>query len=253
MSDKNVPVVILCGGQGMRMRELTDVTPKPLVPVGEMPLVHHLMKIYAHHGFKKFILLLGYKGEKIREHFSSEKFKRENPDYEIVFVDTGEKTQTGGRIKRAEKVIDSDTFFANYCDGLSDIQIEELLAHHRKHGKIATLTGVHPMSRFGIIEVRDGLAKSFKEKPKMDGIVNGGYFVFNKEIFKYLTEDSVLEDEPLQKLAREGQLAVFEHNGFWSCMDTYKEYEIFNDAWRTGEMTHTGVKFSKAPWKVWSD
>ncbi len=150
-------------------------------------------------------------------------------------------------------MIDSDTFFANYCDGLSDIQIEELLAHHRKHGKIATLTGVHPMSRFGIIEVRDGLAKSFKEKPKMDGIVNGGYFVFNKEIFKYLTEDSVLEDEPLQNLAREGQLAVFEHNGFWSCMDTYKEYEIFNDAWRTGEMTHTGIKFRKAPWKVWGD
>lgn len=246
-----VPVVILCGGQGMRLRELTDTTPKPLVPVGEMPIVQHLMKIYAHHGFRKFVLLLGYRGDQIRQHFSSEDFKRKHPDYQITFVETGEKTQTGGRIKRAEKFINADVFFANYCDGLSDVDLNALLEHHKKNGKIATLTGVHPMSRFGIIEVEDGVAKSFKEKPRMEGIVNGGYFVFDRKIFDYLGENSILEEEPLKKLANEGQLAVFEHKGFWACMDTYKEYEMFNDAWKTGEMTHTGIKFSKPPWKIW--
>jgi glucose-1-phosphate cytidylyltransferase len=248
---EDVPVVILCGGQGMRLRELTDLVPKPLVPVGEMPLVQHLMKIYAHYGFRDFILLLGYKGDKVREYFSSDDFKNRYPDYKITFVDTGETTQTGGRIKKAEKFIKADTFFANYCDGLADVHIADLLEHHRKMGKIATLTGVHPMSRFGIIEVSGGLAKSFKEKPRLEGIVNGGYFVFNRKIFDYLDEDSVLEDEPLQKLASEGQLAIFEHGGFWACMDTYKEYSMFNDAWKTGEMTHTGIKFRKPPWRVW--
>lgn len=248
---EDVPVVILCGGQGMRLRELTDSVPKPMVLVGQMPLVQHLMKIYAHYGFKKFVLLLGYKGEKVREYFSSEKFKAGHPDYEITFVDTGESTYTGGRIKRAEKHIQAQTFFANYCDGLADVHLRELLEHHRKMGKIATLTGVHPMSRFGIIEIKRGLAKSFKEKPRMEGIVNGGYFVFDRKIFDYLDENSVLEEEPLKKLASEGQLAVFEHGGFWACMDTYKEYEMFNSAWETGEMTHTGIKFNKPPWKVW--
>jgi len=249
MSD--VPVVILCGGQGMRLRELTDTIPKPMVPVGEMPLVQHLMKIYAHQGFRKFVLLLGYRGDKVREYFSSREFVEKHPDYQITFVDTGDDTQTGGRIKRAEKQINADTFFANYCDGLADVHLNDLLAHHRKMGKVATLTGVHPMSRFGIIEADNGLVKTFKEKPKMEGIVNGGYFVFDRKIFDYLDENSVLEEGPLRKLASEGQLAVFEHGGFWACMDTYKEYEIFNDAWKTGEMTHTGIKFSKPPWKVW--
>lgn len=247
----DIPVVILCGGQGMRLRELTETVPKPLVPVGDMPLVLHLMKIYAHYGFKKFILLLGYKGEQIKNYFTSAEFKANNPDFDVSFVDTGENTQTGGRIKRAEKEINSQTFFANYCDGLSDINLHALLEHHKKMGRIATLTGVHPMSRFGIIEIDSGLAKSFKEKPRLEGIVNGGYFVFNQRIFDYLDENSVLEEEPLKKLAEEGQLAVFEHNGFWACLDTYKEYEMFNDAWKTGEMTHTGVKFSKPPWKIW--
>lgn len=248
---ENVPVLILCGGQGMRLRELTDLMPKPLVPIGEMPIVQHLMKIYAHHGFKKFVLLLGYKGEMIKQHFSSDEFKKKHPDYEISFVDTGETTQTGGRIKKAEKFVNAETFFANYCDGLSDIDLKALLDHHMKLGKIATLTGVHPMSRFGIIEVENGMAKSFKEKPKMDGIVNGGYFVFSRKIFDYLDENSVLEDEPLKKLSSEGQLSVFEHKGFWACMDTHKEYEMFNSAWKTGEMTHTGIKFGKPPWKIW--
>lgn len=249
MSD--IPVVILCGGQGMRLRELTDATPKPLVPVGDMPIVQHLMKIYAHYGFKDFVLLLGYRGDQIKKYFSSEEFTNKHPDYKITFVDTGEKTQTGGRIKMAQSQIKAETFFANYCDGLADIDLKKLLDHHMRMGKIATLSGVHPMSRFGIIEVVDGMAKSFKEKPRMEGIINGGYFVFNRKIFDYLDENSVLEEEPLKRLAHEGQLSVFVHDGFWACMDTYKEYEIFNDAWRTGEMTHTGVKFSKPPWKVW--
>ncbi len=249
MSD--VPVVILCGGQGMRLRELTDLIPKPLVPIGEMPLVQHVMKIYAHQGFNKFVLLLGYKGEKIRQHFSSEEFKRKHPDYQITFVETGEKTNTGGRIKRAEKYIDSEIFFANYCDGLADVDLNALLEHHKKNGRIATLTGVHPISRFGIIEVADGVAKSFKEKPRTEDIINGGFFVFNRKIFDYLHEDSVLEEEPLIRLANEGQLAVFEHKNFWMCLDTYKEYEMLNDVWSKGEMKWTGIKFNKPPWKIW--
>jgi len=246
-----IPVVILCGGQGMRLRELTETVPKPLVPVGEMTLVEHVMKIYAHQGFKRFVLLLGYKGPQIREYFLSDDFKRKNPEYRIDFVDTGEKTQTGGRIKMVEDSIESETFFVNYCDGLSDVDLKSLLEFHRKMGKIATLTGVHPMSRFGIIEVEGGIAKSFKEKPKMSGIVNGGYFVFNRKIFEYLDKDSVLEEEPLMRLSKEGQLAVFEHDGFWLCMDTYKEYEMLNDIWNGGKTGPTRVKFSKPPWKIW--
>lgn len=248
---EDIPAVILCGGQGMRLRELTETVPKPLVPIGEMTLVEHVMKVYAHQGVKKFILLLGYRGDQIREYFSSEDFKRKNPDYKMTFVNTGENTQTGGRIKMAEGSIGSETFFANYCDGLSDVDLESLLKFHRKMGKIATLTGVHPMSRFGIIEVEGGVAKSFKEKPKMAGIVNGGYFVFNRKIFDYLDENSVLEDEPLMRLSDEGQLAVFEHDGFWLCMDTYKEYEMLNDIWKGDKMKSTGLKFGKPPWKIW--
>lgn len=248
---EDIPVVLLCGGQGMRLREMTDTMPKPLVPIGDMPIVLHLMRIYAHCGYKNFVLLLGYKGDMIRQYFSSADFKKKFPDYKITFVDTGETTQTGGRIKRAENFIKGDTFFVNYCDGLSDVNLKLILDHHKKQGKIATLTGVHPMSRFGIIEVEGGMAKSFKEKPRMDGIVNGGYFVFNKKIFDYLDENSVLEEEPLKKLASDGQLAVFDYDGFWMCMDTFKEYEMFNNAWKTGEMTHTGITFSKPPWRVW--
>ena len=247
----DIPVVILCGGRGMRLRELTDIVPKPLVPIGDMPLVQHLMKIYASQGFKKFILLLGYKGDQIKKFFSSKKFKEENPGYDVTFVETGEKRNTGGRLKLAENHVGSETFFANYCDGLSDINLKELLNYHKKKGRIATLTGVHTISRFGIIEVKDGMAKSFKEKPRMEDIVNGGYFVFNKEIFNYLDEDSVLEEEPLRRLTKENQLSVFEHKGFWICMDTYKEYEMLNDVWKTGNMTFTGMKFDKPPWKIW--
>lgn len=244
-------VVLLCGGQGMRLRELTEIMPKPLVNIGEMPLVLHVMKIYAHYGFKDFVLLLGYKGDQIRKYFSSEQFRNEYPGFKIKFVETGENTQTGGRIKLAEKEIDTETFFVNYCDGLSDVDLNSLLEYHRKMGKTATLTGVHPMSRFGIIEVEGGLAKSFKEKPRMEGIVNGGYFVFNRKIFDYLDENSVLEEEPLKKLVMDRQLSVFGHDGFWVCLDTYKEYEMLNEAWRTGRMKFTGIKFEKPPWKLW--
>lgn len=266
---KNTPVVILCGGLGLRMRDYSDTIPKALVPVGNLPIVLHVMKIYAHQGYKKFILALGYKGEMIKEYFVNhdwkssdfilrlgmqnqmEKLSKAIHDFEITFVDTGLDTNTGGRIKKIEKHIGTDNFFATYCDGVADIKLNELLTHHQRMGKIATLTGVHPISPFGILEVEGGVARSFKEKPSLPGLINGGFFVFKRSIFDYLNENSVLEDEPLKKLTFENQLAVFEHNGFWACMDTYKDVERLNGIWENGYMPLGYIQFNKAPWKIW--
>jgi glucose-1-phosphate cytidylyltransferase len=266
---ENIPVVILAGGMGMRLHELTDKIPKALVPIGNMPIVLHIMKIYAHYGFKKFIFCLGYKGELIREYFlkhdwingdlklifgkgkkiitSSTALK----DFEISFIDTGLYTPTGGRIKKIEKHITTDNFFCTYSDGLADINIKNLLEFHIQKGKVATLTAVHPMSPFGVVEVDDNsIVTSFKEKPFLPGLINGGFFVFNRKIFDYLDDNSVLEEEPLRKLTQEKQLAAYQHKGFWACMDTYKDYERLNKLWEEGVMPHTGFK-GKPPWKIW--
>jgi len=243
MQTEDIPVVILAGGKGMRLREYTEFMPKGLVPIGSIPVILHVMKIYAHYGFKKFILCLGYKGEMLKEY--------PFPNFEIAFVDTGLETNTGGRIKRIEKYIDTENFFANYCDGLADIDLHKLLSHHLKKNKIATVTGINPMSSFGILEVQDGLAISFKEKPKLSGIINGGYFVFNKKIFDYLDDSSILEEEPLKQLVSERQLAVYTHNGFWQCMDTYKDFERLNKLWGTDKLPHFDVNYAKPPWKIW--
>jgi len=203
---QKIPVVILCGGKGLRLRLYTDITPKALVPIGDLPILVHIMKMYSHQGFNKFILALGYKGKQIKDYFMnylwiSENFKlnltssgniqpkvidnTKLDEFDITFVDTGLETPTGGRIKKLEKYIENENFFATYCDGLADVNIRSLFDFHNKMGKVATVTAVHPMSSFGIIEIKDGLAVSFKEKPALPGVVSGGFFVFNQKIFDY--------------------------------------------------------------------
>jgi len=268
MSLENLPVVILCGGKGMRLREMTEYVPKALVPVGNMPIVLHVMKIYAHYGFTKFILCLGYKGDLIKQYFMN--FDLMTSDFsmtfgqkpvvvsqpsglsgwEITFADTGLDTQTGTRIKRIENYLETDNFFATYCDGLANVDLFRLLKHHLEKNKIGTLTAVHTMSPFGIVEERDGIAISFKEKLKLPGLVNGGFFVFKRQFLEYLDDQSVLEEEPLRALTEKGELAVYCHEGFWACMDTFKDFERLNSLWNQGRMLHTGLR-GPPPWKVW--
>jgi glucose-1-phosphate cytidylyltransferase len=262
-------VVILCGGTGTRLREHTEYIPKALVQIGNMPILLHIMKIYSFYGYNKFILCLGYKGEMIKDFFmnyelmsndfrlkigqtkETEKLTKEMDNFEITFADTGLETPTGGRIKKIEKYVNGETFFATYSDGLADINLHKLLEHHKRIGKIATLTAVNPMSPFGIVEEKDGVAVSFKEKPMLPGLINGGFFVFNSGVFDYLHENSVLEEEPLRRLTAEGQLAVHCHKGFWACMDTFKDVERLNALWKEHVMPHTDLKVNKPPWKIW--
>jgi len=254
-------VVILCGGMGTRLREETEYKPKPMVEIGDKPILWHIMKTYSSHGFDEFILCLGYKGEVIKEYFYH--YKMRNNDFSInlgsgditiynstdinnwnvILADTGLKSMTGARIKRIEKYIEDDTFMVTYGDGVTDMDLTRLLEYHRKHGKIGTVTGVHPPSRYGELNLEDDRVVSFDEKPDT-GIapISGGYFVFNKEIFNYLNSDEscVLEKEPLADLARDGQLKVYHHKGFWQCMDTYRDYKFLEDLWESNIV----------PWKV---
>ncbi|NLM74053.1 MAG: NTP transferase domain-containing protein [Clostridiaceae bacterium] len=252
-------VVILCGGRGLRMNELTEDIPKPLAPVCGKPMLWHIMKIYKHYGFDEFILLLGYKGDKIKEYFMDYKWKNhsfkldtkandielleESEDWNIVFLDTGIETMTGSRIKRAQKLIGNETFMFTYGDGLSDIDINKLLAYHREKGKLATVTGINKKTQYGTLKVEDGVAKSFREKQSSIGIINGGFFVFEPGVFDYLDDDTncILEQGPLQNLASDGQLAVYMHNGFWAACDTY------NDILKLNKESEGGTKL----WKVW--
>lgn len=257
----NIKVVILCGGMGTRLREETEFKPKPLVEIGGKPILWHIMKIYSHYGFKDFILCLGYKGEMIKEYFLN--YELLNSDFtielgsknieihgshdesglKVSLVNTGETTLTGSRVKKIEKFIDSETFMLTYGDGVADINISELLKFHKSHGKIGTITGVHPVSRFGELVVRDSEVVSFSEKPQSsDGLINGGYFVFNRQFLDYVRqdEDCVLEKEPLEDLVRDGELRVYKHNGFWQCMDTYRDFILLNSLWKTNPQ-----------WKVW--
>jgi len=266
---EKVPVVILCGGTGTRLREQTEYIPKALVPIGSMPILLHVMKIYAHCGFTKFVLCLGYKGDSIKQYFMNYELMSSDVKFrfggrakiigprsglrawEITFAETGLKTQTGGRIKKIERYVETENFFATYCDGLADVDLHQLLKHHMSMNKVGTLTAVHPMSPFGIVEEKNGIAISFKEKPVLPGLVNGGFFVFNRRFFDYLNHNSILEEEPLRRLAAERELAVYRHKGFWACMDTFKDFERLNELWETGYVPHAGVRLSKPPWKVW--
>jgi glucose-1-phosphate cytidylyltransferase len=255
-------VVILCGGLGTRLREETEFRPKPMVPVGERPILWHIMKLYAHYGFKEFILCLGYKGDIIKDFFRNYQWNTSDvtlklgarpqikyhnqhgeEDWSVTLVDTGQTTQTGGRLKRVMPYITGDTFLLTYGDGLINSDINKSVAFHKKTGKIATLTAVQPASRFGDLSIKGSLVTEFREKAARQGsFINGGFFVMDKRISQYLTDDKcVLEQGPLNQLADEGQMAAFQHTGFWQCMDTYREQQFLTEMWNTGN----------APWKIW--
>lgn len=258
-------VAILCGGKGTRLQEKTEAVPKPLIEIGGRPILWHIMKIYSHWGFNDFVLLLGYKGEKIKEYFvDGDRWRRHNFTLEmapgskprlqllhqddeawrITFVDTGLETNTGGRIKKAEAYIDGDVFMVTYGDGVADIDLMGLLDTHRRRGRIATVTAVTPVSQFGIMKLDDGsMVKEFTEKPRMRDWVNGGFFVFQREVFSYLGDNSVLEREPLQQLSEERQIVAYKHEGFWACMDTYKDAVTLDSLWNS----------KQARWKLWED
>ena len=234
---------ILCGGRGTRLREYTDAIPKAMVEVGGRPILWHIMKIYSHYGFSDFVLAAGYLGEQISGWLQAE--RRGGDDrWSVDVVDTGADTPTGGRITRLRDHIAGDQFFATYGDGVADIDLRRLLDFHRHHGRVATVTVVRPRLQFGLLGVADDdRVESFVEKPRVEGWVNGGFFVFDRRIFDYLDANSPLEEEPMSRLAADGELMAFRHDGFWACMDTYKDNVELNSAWESGE----------APWLVWND
>lgn len=254
---------ILCGGFGTRLREETEFRPKPLVEVGGRPILWHIMKSYAHHGFHQFVLCLGYRADLLKEYFLN--YKAMNSDFtlqlgdrdriryhgshgeqdlEVTLSDTGFSTMTGGRIRRIQRYIGDDpTFLVTYGDGICDVDISAVVDFHRAHGKLATLTSVRPTSRFGVLDVGDtGKVEAFREKPSIEGWVNAGYFVFQREVFDYLDgDDCVLEQRPLERLASEGQLMAYRHEGFFFAMDTYREFKLINEMYARGER----------PWAAW--
>jgi len=234
-------VVILCGGRGTRLQEHTQSIPKPLVEIGGEPIVWHVIQIYAAQGLRRFWLCTGYKGELIEEYVGSQTWPE---GVEVRCIDTGADTPTGGRIHQAGELLGDRPFCATYADGVADIDIRALIEFHRSHGDLATVTVVRPELQFGIAELDgDGRIRGFHEKPRSEHWVNGGFFCFEHGALGYVAEDSVLEREPLERLASVGQLHAFRHEGFWECMDTYKDAVLLNDIWAAGG----------APWKVWED
>jgi glucose-1-phosphate cytidylyltransferase len=252
--------VLLAGGLGTRLREETEFRPKPMVQVGNRPILWHIMRAYSHFGHNDFVVCAGYKGEIIKEYFRE--FQSEVSDFtvtlgqkhsiefhdkyveegwKVTVADTGQSTMTGGRLFKSRKYINDETFMCTYGDGLADVNINKLLDFHKSHGKIATITAIKPVSRFGVLDLSPtGRVEQFREKPQADGWVNAGFFVFNREIFRYLNDDSVLENEPMAALAKDNELMAFCHEGFWQPMDTYRELSLLNELWD-----------SSAPWKVW--
>jgi glucose-1-phosphate cytidylyltransferase len=252
---------ILAGGMGSRLAEETEYKPKPMVEVGGRPLLWHIMQHYAHFGHNEFVVALGYKGEYIKRYMidyglteddltiqvgTGDVLRHGNrrPDWTVDLVDTGLPTMTGGRIKRLRQYLDEQTFFLTWGDGVSDVNIDELLKFHRRHGKLATVTAVRPPARFGCMVFEGDRVREFSEKPQTsEGWINGAYFVLEPEIFEYIEGDATpWEREPMERLARDGQLMAFRHDGFWQCMDTLRDRKLLQSLWETG----------RAPWKVWS-
>jgi glucose-1-phosphate cytidylyltransferase len=257
--------MILCGGLGTRLREETEFKPKPMVEVGGRPILWHIMMHYRHHGVGRFVLCLGYKGDAIRDYFMNYHHRshdleidirtggmsaRRSPnsdrlDARVVLAETGLESLTGLRILKALPHIEGDTFLATYGDAVADVDIDGLITTHKRMGRLATVTAVHPSSRFGELAIDGGMITSFAEKPQVtQGWINGGYFVFNRRAFDLLDPDlnEPLETGLLERLAGMGELAVHQHSGFWQCMDTYREMQLLNDMWQKGQ----------APWRVWN-
>jgi len=258
---RQVQVVILCGGLGTRIAEETEVRPKPMVEIGGRPILWHIMKRYSHYGYTDFALCLGYKGDVIREYFVN--YHVMNSDvrvhlgerriehlssfhdegkWRVLLAETGALTSTGGRLHRVAPYIEGDRFMLTYGDGLADIDLTKLVRFHRESGRLATVTGVRPMSRFGEIHGEGDLVREFREKPQLDeGWVSGGFFVFERGALDYFGPDSVLERAPLERLAQDGQLALFRHDGYWRAMDTLREKRQLEQEWESGHPA----------WKVW--
>ncbi len=234
-------VAILCGGRGTRLQEHTASIPKPLVEIGGRPIVWHVMQIYAAQGVRRFLLLTGYKGELIKEFVRATDWPAE---VEVGCRDTGAGTPTGGRLAAVAGELAGDTFCVTYADGVADVDLDALFAFHREKGASATMTVVRPELQFGVAQIDDEARVSgFVEKPRSDHWVNGGFFCFEPEVLDRLDSGSVLERAPLAGLAADGQLAAFRHEGFWDCMDTYKDAVLLGDLWESGS----------APWKLWAD
>jgi glucose-1-phosphate cytidylyltransferase len=263
--DPSVKAVILCGGQGTRIRDANELLPKPMLPIGGKPIVWHIMKMYARHGVREFVLCLGYKGWAIKEFFLNYKAmtadlavtlgkhgavevlgRTDEEDWKVTLAETGEATMTGGRVAAVRRYVEGDEpFLLTYGDGVSDVDISATLAFHRKHGKVATVTAVRPPGRFGEMVIEAGQVREFNEKPQAtEGFINGGFFVLDgRRTWDFIDGDprTLFEHGPLRGLASAGQLAAYPHTGFWQPMDTLREYQLLNDLWAGG----------KAPWKTW--
>jgi glucose-1-phosphate cytidylyltransferase len=261
MQTKPMKVVILVGGLGTRLSEETTIKPKPMVEIGGNPILWHIMKIYSHYGFNDFIICLGYKGYMIKEYFANyflhmsdvtidiknnkiEIHQSFSEPWKISLIDTGENTMTGGRVKRVQSYVGNETFMLTYGDGVSDVDIPNLIKFHKQKGQTGTLTAIRPVGRFGVLELQDTNVTTFLEKPKgRGGYINGGFFVFEPELFDELTDDTtILERDPLESLATKGQLNAYKHEGFWYPMDTLRDKNYLEKIWATGQ----------APWKVWN-
>ena len=254
-------VVLLAGGLGTRLREETEYRPKPMVEIGGRPIIWHIMKNFSHFGMKDFVIAAGYRGEVIKDYFlnfrgRSQDFTvslstgdvayhaahSDDTEWTVTVAGTGTDTMTGGRVKRAARYTEG-RFIVTYGDGLADVNVDQLLAFHERHGRFATVTTTRPSTRFGVLDLgQDGVVERFREKPQADGHVNAGFFVFEPEVLEYLDDECVLEREPLERLAADRQLMAYEHTGFWQPMDTFREFQMLNEMWDAGD----------APWRLWS-
>lgn len=255
-------VLILAGGFGTRLSEETVLKPKPMAEIGDKPILWHIMKIYSHYGFNDFVILLGYKGYYIKEYFanyflhqssveidlsrnSMQVIQNSSEPWKVTLLDTGLETMTGGRIKRAQDIVGNNSFMLTYGDGVSDVNINELISFHKNHKNAITMTSIQPEGRFGALEINDdNRVDHFMEKPKGDGKwINGGFFVCEAKVFDYIKngDSTIFEREPLEMLARDGELYTYKHKGFWKCMDTMSDKNSLNNMWNNSE----------AKWKIW--